>query len=364
MKKSFILLPLLASLFLLPSCSEKFDIAAPYKNITVIYGLLRRADTAHYIRVQKAYLDNDKSALTMAKEADSSFYSNIEVKMVRLSMTNGRPMGSFTLNRVDLNQEGYTKAEGIFFNTPNYAYKFTDDLDPTFVYKLVVTNKTTGAIDSGETTIIDDKSADQFTVDLIDATDPRLKILDFSSTNTKAVVDISGRYRIPTYYNYGGRTSPVGLVQSFIRFHWVDSNISTGVKISRSYDMNLGYNNIASGASRFTYSVKNVDLTGALKVGMGKAPAGIFRLIDRMELMVYLGTHDFNTYISIQALQGVGLTGSEIQPSYTNLKGNDVLGLFTSRGYRSGFVTISDATVALLRNDATFADAMVRGTAY
>src|SRR5262249_40207264 len=139
MKK--LLLPCIAlvSLFLITSCSEKFKVAAPYKNITVIYGYLDRADTAHYIRIQKAFLDEDKSALTMAQTPDSSFYANLDVSIARVTYS-GIKHDVIHLNRVDLGSEGYPKPIGAFFNTPNYAYKFKDLLDQQYIYRLIVHN--------------------------------------------------------------------------------------------------------------------------------------------------------------------------------------------------------------------------------
>ncbi|NDC40771.1 MAG: hypothetical protein EBZ77_04340 [Chitinophagia bacterium] len=361
MRKTILLFVAFLSLFCLPSCSEKFDIAAPYKDITVVYGLLQRTDTAHYIRIQKAYLDNTKSALTMAKEPDSNFYNNLEVRMARLNMTTGKQVDYVVLNKVDLNTEGYTKPEGIFFNTPNYAYKFTNDLDPRYIYQLQVINKATGRVDTGNAPVIDDKTKDYFYVDMIDDSSSLSNFIDFASTNPNSYATITGRYKTPTDFNFHGYNTPVGLVQAFIRFHWVDSNISTNAKTYHSFDMDLGY---AGNNSRFTYNVRNIALQSALKLGMGIAPDNTVRLLDRPELLVYLGTHDFNTYISVQALQGVGLTGSEIQPSYTNLVGKDVLGLFTSRGFRKGDITITDRTIAALITNSTLADVKIKGTVY
>ena len=61
------------------SCSEDFDIAAPYKDITVVYGLMNIGEPVQYIRIQKAFLDPNKSALEVAKIPDSNYYRNITV---------------------------------------------------------------------------------------------------------------------------------------------------------------------------------------------------------------------------------------------------------------------------------------------
>src|SRR5687768_1893340 len=106
---------MLAAIFLTQAtgCSEDFEVAAPYKDITIVYGLLDVKDTAHYIRIQKAFLDESKSAIGMAKEADSSFYNQLDVKVLELN--SGSLTKLIQLTRVDLADEGYPKDPGSFF---------------------------------------------------------------------------------------------------------------------------------------------------------------------------------------------------------------------------------------------------------
>src|SRR5436190_179667 len=92
----------MATLFFTPGCSEKFDIGAPYKNITVVYAFLDQGDTAHYIRIQKAFLDQNKNALVMSTNPDSNFYAKLNVKIVRLRYGTTDVVDSFHLTRVNL----------------------------------------------------------------------------------------------------------------------------------------------------------------------------------------------------------------------------------------------------------------------
>lgn len=108
------------SLFLLIiSCSTDFEIEADWKDIPVVYGLLSLQDTAHYIRVEKAFLEPGGDATKIAKIADSLYYdSKVLVQLQRVS--NGE---TFTLQRVDGALEGYPRADGPFATTPNILYK-------------------------------------------------------------------------------------------------------------------------------------------------------------------------------------------------------------------------------------------------
>ena len=72
MKKLLLLLPVLA--LILSQCSNDFDVTADWKEIPVVYAFLNPKDSAHYIRVEKAFLDPETSAYTIADIADSLYY--------------------------------------------------------------------------------------------------------------------------------------------------------------------------------------------------------------------------------------------------------------------------------------------------
>ena len=362
MRKIILPLLVLSAIVFFPACSEKFDVAAPYKSVTVVYGLLDRNDTAHYIRIQKAFLDNNKSALAMAKEVDSNFYKNINVRVAKIPFSGiGLPSDTIHLNKVDLANEGYPKDQGTFFNSPNYAYKFTQLLDPNYTYRIIVTNAATGEVDSAETPVIDDKTNSNFYIYYIDDTSAHIQ-LDFTSTSRLATVNMQGKYTPPSSFTFKGSNTPVGIAQGFIRFHWIDSNIATGAKIARSCDHDFGYAPINN--NNFAYSVPNLELYNAISSGFGPAPDLTVRLIDRCELIFYLGTSDFYNYLTVQSLQGTGLTGNEIQPSYTNIQGANVLGLYTARAMRSGYITISNSTINVLETNSLTESARIKGTVY
>jgi len=358
MKKILTSLLIPAALFLLTACSEKFNVAAPYKNITVIYGLLDKRDTAHYIRIQKAFLDQNKSALTMAKDPDSNFYNSLNVSMRLINTYDESIYQTIPLKRVDLDLEGYPKQAGTFFNAPNYAYKFTNPLNTNYNYRLIVTNPATGETDSSETPVIEDVDNTVFHVPIAgDDTNLNLQGMDFSSTNQYRYFDIYGNY------NYGSNNNPIGLLQCFIRFNWKDSSITTGALTSHYYDYDLGTQ--ALGSTGFDFQPKDLDLYSAVAVGLG-TPADNFtvRLLDRCDIFIYAGTNDFNSYLQAASIAGTGLTGNEVEPTYTNIKGANVIGLFTSRGYRNGKITITPGTISALQSNSITSNTRIVGTVY
>ena len=369
MNKSLFRFIIIVVLFSMAACSEKFNIAAPYKNITVIYAFLDKADTAHYIRVQKAFLDQNKSALTMAQNADSSFYKNINVRINRISLNDTTHVfDTIHLNRVNLNLEGYPKQSGVFFDSTNYAYKFTNSLDPNFLYRIIVTNLTTGQVDSSTSPIIDDITPAAYNVDVIDDQQLNLQGMEFSSTLPFSTFQINVSYTGPDNYYFQQEKCPAALADVIVRFNWVDSNIANGTETARYYDLDIG-NQPFTGISQnngvsVAYNIKDLQLYNALATGMGTAPAFTVRLLDRVEIFGYVSTLDYYNYQQASLTQGLGITGNEIEPVYTNVKGPDALGLFTARGMHSGLITITPNTVDSLILSPILTNAHILGTVY
>ena len=101
------------------ACSTDFDLEAEWKDIPVVYGFLSKQDSAHYIRVEKAFLQLGGDATQIAQIADSLYYDDkVKVQLQRLS--NGQ---FFDLTKVDGSLEGYPRQGGPFAQVPNYLYK-------------------------------------------------------------------------------------------------------------------------------------------------------------------------------------------------------------------------------------------------
>jgi len=140
MKKYGLFFTLVLALLFNNSCSNDFDLNAPWQDIPVVYGLLSKLDTAHYIRVEKAFIDPTTSALELAQRPDSLYYENVDVRLEQLNGDN--VVQSFNLVRVDGNLEGYQRDPGIFADAPNFLYKLRLPDNETLVdgedYRLVI----------------------------------------------------------------------------------------------------------------------------------------------------------------------------------------------------------------------------------
>ena len=73
MRNFRLILLLLISFPLFYSCDHTLNVNAPWKDITVVYGLLNQNDSIHYLKITKAFL-GEGNALMFSKIPDSSNY--------------------------------------------------------------------------------------------------------------------------------------------------------------------------------------------------------------------------------------------------------------------------------------------------
>src|ERR1039457_1293040 len=121
---------------LIYSCSTKLNIDAPYKETTIVYGLLDQTDTATYIKINKAYLGVG-NALTMAGIYDSVNYTNVlTVQLQQVNLLTGNLVKTITLSR----DSSIPKPSGLFSSPAQILYKTKAPLDSSCQYNLVIVN--------------------------------------------------------------------------------------------------------------------------------------------------------------------------------------------------------------------------------
>lgn len=126
----------LITMVLLSACSNDFDLVTEKVEIPVVYAILNAADTAQYFRVERAFIDENVAASTIAQIPDSLYYDDAVVTLSRTSTGE-----SWIMSEVDGNLEGYPRQSGAFATTPNILYKLrTSDitLEPEEEYKLTI----------------------------------------------------------------------------------------------------------------------------------------------------------------------------------------------------------------------------------
>jgi hypothetical protein len=132
MKITSYLLPLLSLFLILSSCEEDFDITAPYKNITIAYGLLDVNDDTTFLRINKAFL-GDGNVLEMVKIEDSSIYVNGLDAYIE-EWSGGNFLAAYQLDSMTIDN----KDTGTFYNPYQLLYFGTFEVKTDMHYKLKI----------------------------------------------------------------------------------------------------------------------------------------------------------------------------------------------------------------------------------
>lgn len=122
------------------ACSNEVDVIGEWKEIPIVYGILKSQDTATYIRIEKAFLPPNTDANQVAQIPDSIYFAegDITAKLYQ----NGTFFAD--LARVDGALEGYPKDTGIFAQNPNILYKTRRPLLNNATYRLEIVSNRTG----------------------------------------------------------------------------------------------------------------------------------------------------------------------------------------------------------------------------
>lgn len=323
MKKLLSFLPF-AALFL-AACSNDFEVTAPWKEIPVAYAIVSPADTAHYVRVEKAFLDPETDARVIAQIPDSLYYpeSAIDVYLERAS--DGQ---SVHLTRVDGNLEGHVRDQGIFANQPNWLYKYKpatvgEFLGPGETARLIIVRNDGRDSITAQTTLPQNF---QVRKPMENATPPQIDFEPDEPATFEWRTDIHGIYfNLTLRIEYLEQASNGQIINR-------DTLTWNMVRNVRRTD-----NMVGAGAVSFRGLVDiSADqfyrfLTDNIQPA-STACGGCTRHFNSTELIVEGGGEELEAYYQIASANS-GITGAEVVPQYTNL--SEGYGIFTGKNEKS-----------------------------
>lgn len=292
------------------SCKTDFNVAADWKDITIVYGLLDPTDTAQYIKVNKAFLDQTTSALIIAQNPDSLYYQNLNVEL--LQYLNGSLKKTIQLVKVDGNLEGYVKDTGIFASAPNFLYKTKEVLDQNSSYSLLITESDNGKQISSSSEIIND-----FTV--------------LRPTPTQKVNFFPG-----AFYNCQWNSAKDGKIYALtVRFFYKELNASdTTIQTEKYLDwpiVSSERSNSTAGGQQMDVNISGDGFYSWVNSHLVEDPS-VYRVSEHFDFLFSVGGETLDTYNQVTIAQQ-GLTSGSVLPEYTNIENG--LGLFSSRFHKN-----------------------------
>lgn len=299
MKKSPLLF-ILCVLFMV-GCNNDLDLTAPTKDIPIVYGVFSKIDTDHYIRIEKAFIDDLIPAAELAVDSENFLYDDLTVQVIK----DGTPID---LQRIDGNVEGFSRETGFFDNEPNVLYKLENT---AFGAEQVITL----SIDRGpgfeavtsSMEIVDNillTNPDPFLEDKINiSAEPNSQtIITFKPGKNAKIFDIFITFHY-TEQDAGGQVFEKEVVWSFTRNQDLD-----GDGTQRAENDGLNFYNL---------------LQQTIPVEPGTS-----RRFNKFSIDVVGGGQAIRDYIALTQAN-TGITSSQAVPNFSNL--SEGLGIFSSK---------------------------------
>jgi hypothetical protein len=323
---------ILASILIGLSCKNELVTIEGGKETPVVYAILSAADSATYIRVEKAFSDPARNAFEVAQIADSLYYNDAKVFLVRV-----KSRDRYELTQVDGNTEGYPRKDGIFAKAPNKMYKIKTALlgmkpDENWGIEVIRQGKT----------IAKDST---FVVGQYALIAPVAKTLFFRLDNQFSIniqtddEEQTGRiYEANVILNIdetlNGKTESKKLVWAFDLID-VRKKLGSGGK----FDSNIGFQKRAKEFYDF--------------LGLNLQPVtGISRTIKSIDFEVLVGGQEFIDYRT-RFNSNSGITGSQTILNYSNKGGS--LGFISSRNrvLAKDYILSNESLEAIKNNELT-----------
>jgi hypothetical protein len=337
MRKVLVFTISIISLFL-GSCSNDLEINAPWKDVTVVFGLLNKNETTHYIRISKAFL-GEGDALQFASQFDSLYYNPdlLDVKVYRIY--NGIVEDSFLCAAVtDIDKDPGVFAapsqilysfDAVLYYPPPTSNSSLNDRFQNSTYRLIVKNTKTGNVASAETKLVSN-------ITLI--------------TPGNAIDELPLYPQNKTIIKY--KTGENGkMYELFIRFKYREySLLDQSDIVSKVVEINLGRttNDNTDGGKEMYEDIPNATIYQALFAAIPKSTPENpkYRYADSLQFQINVAADDMTTYLNVNQPSN---TVAQERPQYTNIENG--LGLFSSRNSITRTKHINDFTVDTLRRN-------------
>lgn len=315
---------------LLTSCDNELVVTDKWKDIPIVWALVSKSDTAHYIRVEKAFLDPNTSANIIARIPDSLYYDDAVVTLRRISTNQ-----IITLQMVDGTLEGYPRESGVFAEVPNYLYKVKANQA-----NLVVGEKYAFSLDRG-----DQKPA--VTAETIILPAPVLRNPTPSPPVGPQTL-LSFRQNVDFLFLWNA-IEDAGMFDIQMRLHYMERSPET----NNLYEPRSTKWTVAQGVTEFRYEMDGGEFYNAVSANIDEDPDAD-RLFESIDIIVWCGGEELEEYVKI-TLANTGITSTQDFPEYTNL--SEGRGIFTSRNFSNNInFGLTNQSLDSLRNGSITGD--------
>jgi hypothetical protein len=294
--------------FGLSSCSNDFRITSEWRDIPVVYGLLNHRDTAHYVRVEKAYLDETTNALVLAQNPDSLYYPENEIQVELVDVNQNSVVA--VMQRVEVQAEGiFVDTNSTFVTSPKYVYKAKATLNPARDYAVRIKNVDGSEKATAQTPMI----PTMIPVSPVDGANTALSFRYPSAQPTVTII-----WRNPENAHYYDLNLVVRYRESY-----------NGTVVNKSVVWRARPGVVNVGGQNTTAQLRGESFFSFMSSALSPAPTGMTRCITGTDIRIDAGSKDLFDYIRvIDAAQGLA-GGFNPPPPFTNVQNG--VGLLAAR---------------------------------
>lgn len=293
------------------SCSTEIDVTAPWRDVTVVYGLLDNTVDTQYIRVNRAFL-GDEDASVMAQFPDSFNYKNISVIVEEYDKNDilKRTISCQKVNHIKMEPGYFSNENNILYSFPSTEGSLTMQSDN--YYKLIITNNDIGKTVTAETPLVNNiKVTKPYTTNSLISYANNL-----GETLTQLTEITTGKnakvYEVEYFFNYK---------EIYTNNDTIDRRISIPVGVKRSPS--------AAGSEKLEFQYEGENFYQQVANKVVPDPNVVKRLVGSMDLNVYVGGEELSTYMEVS---NPSTSIVQDRPSYTNLVSTNASGEIDTKG--------------------------------
>lgn len=313
---------ILTSLILITSCEDDIDFAGEHVETPVLFGLLDKSDSLHYVKLTRTF-GGSNNALEVAQIEDSSYFQDAEIRIEEWASTKVR---TWILRDTILTN----KAPGAFYSPNQKVYYFktetfnisnppaTGETDLNAALKDDVTYRLIASINGGKIVV----NAETKLVTGMSVNQPGSAPLSFVKT-----VNGVKQYNTLSLKSNNGNAKVVDA-----RIQFVFDEYFNGIPVEKSFIWKVGEMNgtqITGSQSNFTASGETFYTL--VKQNCTNDPSINKRRVKSIRVLMTGGSDDLSKYILVNQPSS---SLAQNKPTFSNLTradGGPVIGVFTSR---------------------------------
>jgi hypothetical protein len=303
------------------ACDNEVDLASDFEDTTVVYGLINASADTQFIRINRAFLEENTSALTLAQDADRLFYDELTVGLKNLSTGE-----SFPLSTIEKPKE-----PGVFSNEKNILY-FTDKaIFSNNNYRIEITQP------NGKTTFAEALALD--TMEFVRPQIDNLRVRPLPLTNSSgSILD----YRFQFSHSDKVAEFEVILYLTYTEVLPGGSRVPKSIPINVGKVINDGL--VANSEATIDFSGRRFYQTIANAIDPSNQNPKLVDPQNNIAIEIFAADEQYSFYADVYGpIDGL----AQVRPEYTNIENG--IGLFASRSRSFARTFLTDPSRQQLR---------------